>query len=77
MKPTTRRNHAPAFKAEVAVAALKGEKTQAELAQLYDVHPNQITQWNVIRRAMLPQGKIAGDRPAAILPVPPLASRGR
>ena len=40
-----RRNHAPAFKAQVALAALKGDKTLAELAQQFDVHPNQITQW--------------------------------
>lgn len=40
-----RRNHSPAFKAKVAVAAIKGDKTLAELAQQFDVHPNQITQW--------------------------------
>jgi transposase len=40
-----RRNHAPGFKAKVALAALKGDKTLAELAQQFDVHPNQITQW--------------------------------
>lgn len=40
-----RRNHTPAFKAKVALAALKGEKTLAELAQQFDVHANQITQW--------------------------------
>jgi transposase len=40
-----RRNHCPAFKAKVAVAAIKGEKTLAELAQQFDVHPNQIAQW--------------------------------
>ena len=39
------RNHAPAFKGKVALAALKGEKTLAELAQRFDVHPNQIAQW--------------------------------
>ena len=40
-----RRNHSPAFKAKAAVAAIKGEKTLIELAQEFDVHPNQITQW--------------------------------
>ena len=40
-----RRIHSPAFKAKVALAAIKGEKTLAELAQQFDVHPNQITQW--------------------------------
>ena len=40
-----RRNHSPEFKAKVAVAALKGDKTLAELAQQFDVHPNQITDW--------------------------------
>jgi transposase-like protein len=45
MKKRTRRNHTPAFKAKVALAALKGEKTLAELAQQFDVHVNQITQW--------------------------------
>lgn len=39
-----RRNHSSAFKAKVALAAIKGEKTLAELAEQLDVHPNQITQ---------------------------------
>ena len=45
MTRRTRRNHTPAFKAKVALAAIKGEKTLAELAQLHDVHPTQITAW--------------------------------
>jgi transposase-like protein len=40
-----RRNHSPAFKAKVALAALQGDKTLTELAQQFDLHPNQITQW--------------------------------
>jgi transposase len=40
-----RRNHTAAFKAKVAVAALKGDKTLAELAEKFDIHANQITQW--------------------------------
>src|SRR6187401_3458210 len=45
MSKRPRRNHTPAFKARVALAAIKGEKTLADLAQHFDVHPNQITQW--------------------------------
>jgi transposase len=41
----TRRNHSAAYKAKVALAALKGDKTLAELSQQFDVHVNQITQW--------------------------------
>lgn len=41
----TRRNHGAAFKAQVAFAAVKGEKTLAELATQFGVHPTQITEW--------------------------------
>jgi transposase len=40
-----RRNHSPAFKAKVALAAVRGEKTMSELAEQFDVHPNQISVW--------------------------------
>ena len=52
MSRRARRNHTPAFKAKVALATVKGEKTLSELAQLFDVHPNQITQW----KAQLQEG---------------------
>ena len=45
MSKRPRRNHTASFKAKVALAAVKGEKTLVELAQQFDVHPNQITQW--------------------------------
>ena len=45
MSRRARRTHAPALKAKVALAAIKGEMTLAQLAEHFDVHPNQITQW--------------------------------
>jgi transposase len=45
MSRRPRRNHTAAFKAKVALAAVKGDKTLSELAEQFDVHANQITQW--------------------------------
>jgi transposase len=45
MKRRARRNHTAAFKAKVALAALKNDRTIAQLAEQFDVHPNQITSW--------------------------------
>ena len=63
MSKRPRRNHVPAFKAKVALAAVKGEKTLAELAQQFDVHPNQITTW----KAQLLEGAagVFGSEPRA------------
>jgi transposase-like protein len=52
MTKRARRTHSPGFKAKVALAAIKGEKTLAELAKLFDVHPHQITAW----KAQLQEG---------------------
>ena len=65
-----RRNHTPAFKAKVALAAVKGEKTLAELAQQFDVHANQITTW----KAQLLDGAagVFGSEPRAASTAPPV-----
>ena len=49
----SRRNHSPAFKARVALAALAGDKTVAEVAQHYQVHPTQVSTWKtqLVQRA--------------------------
>ena len=54
MQRRARRNHTPAFKARVALAAIKGDRTLAQLAEQFDVHPNQITSWKASSRAVLP-----------------------
>jgi transposase-like protein len=45
MSRRPRRNHTPAFKVKVALAAIKGDRTLAQLAEHFDVHPHQITTW--------------------------------
>src|SRR5580765_3734316 len=52
MSKRPRRNHTPAFKAKVALAAIKGDRTLAQLAEQFDVHPNQVTTW----KAQLEEG---------------------
>jgi transposase-like protein len=58
----TRRNHGAAFKAHVAVAAIKGDKTLAELAEQFSVHPTQITEWKQPLQARAAE-VISGPKP--------------
>ena len=68
MTRRARRTHTPGFKAKVALAAIKGEKTLAELAQQYDIHPNRITTW----KAHLLEGAagVFGSGPSGIEAAP-------
>ena len=63
----SRRNHTAAFKAKVAIAAIKGDQTTAELAKRFDIHPNSIVQWKtqLLERAAEAFG---GDAPKAGAP---------
>ncbi len=54
-----RRNHSASFKAKVALAAIRGDKTLAELSEQFDVHQNQIQDW---RRKLLDKADQVFDR---------------
>ena len=56
-----RRKHSPLFKSKVALAALKGDKTIAELAAQFEVHPNQITDWK--RQLQENAANVFGQKP--------------
>lgn len=61
----SRRNHSAAFKARVALAAIAGDKTVAEVAQHFQVHPNQVSSWKgqLVERAAQVFGADAADPP--------------
>ena len=67
MTKRTRRNHSPAFKAKVALAAIKGERTIQQLSDQFDVHVSQITAWKeqLQKGAVDVFGGDAHDRSAA------------
>lgn len=79
MTKRTRRKHSGAFKAKVAMAALKGDRTLSELAKAFDVHPNQITQWKddlVAGAASLFERGHEGSRAVRVKIVVASSSRG-
>ena len=55
-----RRNFGKAFKAKVAIEAIKGEKTVNEIASLYEVHPSQVHQWKKLALEQLPEAMADG-----------------
>jgi transposase-like protein len=69
MSRRTRRNHTPAFKAKVALAAVKGDRTLAQLAEQFDVHPNQVTSWKAQLEGGAADVFVPGTGTAASQPV--------
>ena len=68
MSRRPRRNHSAAFKAKVAIAAIKGDRTIVQIAEQFDVHPNQVTAW----KAQLEGGAAdVFDGGAGSAPTPP------
>ena len=64
----SRRTHNPAFKAQVALAAIREDKTLSELAAQFELHPNQITEWKrqLLERAAEVFGAGAGSGPGPV-----------
>jgi transposase len=68
MTRRSRGNHSASFKAKVALAALKGEETLAQLATRFDVHANQIVQWK--NRLLANAANVFGETGSAAEPGP-------
>ena len=43
--PKTRKSHPPSLKAKVAIEAIKGQRTTAQISQMFSVHPSQVAVW--------------------------------
>ena len=67
----TRRTHNPAFKAQVALAALREDRTLAQLCEHFELHPNQITEWKrqLLERAAEVFDSGAGPQPVDLAPL--------
>ena len=74
MKKRSRRTHSPTFKAKVALDAIGGEKTLAELAKQHDVHPNQIVDWKNQLLAGAPN-VFGGERHDPAIDIKPLHAK--
>jgi transposase len=61
--PRTRKTYPPSLKAKVAVEAIRGVRTAAEIARAYDVHPNLVATWK--RQALVQMPAIFAGAPAA------------
>ena len=61
-----RRNHTPAFKAKSALAAVKADRALAQLAELFEVHPNQIASWKAQLRRCHDGRNAGGELPGIV-----------